>query len=168
MPWPLSKVVMGPTRAFCSPEAAGVIICQSARVGVCVRLSVLSGLCLQGAHAVVCKYLPYCFGASASKRIKYISTQPYILLTLVQSIHIYALCTLLFLTPENSETGSGSLRGGVWRGGEAEEPSLTWGMGPNGTKPHSLLLHVENGRRARGGGGEGGKKKKSGAMRRRE
>lgn len=42
---------------------------------------------------------------------------------------------------------------------------MTWGMGPNGTKPHSLLLHVENGRRARGGG-EGGKK--SGAKRRRE
>lgn len=35
---------------------------------------------------------------------------------------------------------------------------MTRGMGPNGTKPHSLLLHVENGRRARGGG-EGGKKK---------
>ncbi|TNN72765.1 hypothetical protein EYF80_017049 [Liparis tanakae] len=37
-------------------------------------------------------------------------------------------------------------------GEEAEEPSLTWGMGPDGTKPHLLLLHVENGRRARGGG----------------
>lgn len=36
---------------------------------------------------------------------------------------------------------------------EAEEPSLT--RGPGSTKPHSLLLHVENGRRA-GGGGEGG------------
>lgn len=35
---------------------------------------------------------------------------------------------------------------------------MTRGMGPNGTKPRSLLLHVENGRRARGGG-EGGKKK---------
>lgn len=51
-------------------------------------------------------------------------------------------------------------------GEEAEEPSLTWGMGPNSTKPHSLLLHVENGRKARGGG-EGGKKK-SGGKRRRE
>lgn len=49
-------------------------------------------------------------------------------------------------------------------GKEAEEPSSTWGMGPNGTKPHSLLLHVENGRRARGGGME----EKSGGKRRRE
>lgn len=36
VPWPLSKAVMGPTWAFCSPEAVGVIICQGARVGVCV------------------------------------------------------------------------------------------------------------------------------------
>lgn len=42
-------------------------------------------------------------------------------------------------------------------GEEAEEPSLTGGA--DGTKPHSLLLHVENGRRAKGGGGgEVGKK----------
>ena len=31
VPWPLSKAVMGPTWAFCSPEAVGVIICQGAR-----------------------------------------------------------------------------------------------------------------------------------------
>lgn len=40
MPWPLSKVVSGPTWAFCSPEAGGVIICQGACVGAvseCVR-----------------------------------------------------------------------------------------------------------------------------------
>lgn len=66
MPWPLSKVVMGPTWAFCSPEAVGVIICQGARVGVCVRLSVCSELmcarctcsCLQASWSYVLVRLP--------------------------------------------------------------------------------------------------------------
>lgn len=46
MPWPLSKAVMGPTWAPCSPEAVGVIISQGARVGVCGRVSE----CEAGAH----------------------------------------------------------------------------------------------------------------------
>lgn len=66
----------------------------------------------------------------------------------------------LSLTPLSWEKGSGSLRGGARLGEETEEPSLTWGMGPDSTKPHSLLLHVENGRRARGGGGRRQKKEK--------
>lgn len=62
------------------------------------------------------------------------------------------------LEPRFEEGGSGNLWGGAWLGEEAKEPSLTWGMGPEGTKPHSLLRHVENGKRARGGG-ERSKKK---------
>lgn len=53
VPWPLSKVVMGPTWAFCSPEAVGVIICQGARVGVCGRASVFLCSCLCRAHGIV-------------------------------------------------------------------------------------------------------------------
>lgn len=74
--------------------------------------------------------------------------------------HIHSLSPSFPYTPE--------LREGIW---EFKRRSVaggwSWGatMGPNGTKPHSLLLHVENGRRARGGG-EGGKK--SGGKRRRE
>lgn len=62
VPWPLSKVVMGPTWAFCSPEAVGVIICQGARVGVCVRLKVHMQL--------FASILVSCFGASPLNRMK--------------------------------------------------------------------------------------------------
>lgn len=64
--------------------------------------------------------------------------------------HIHTERPCLF--PMSWERGCGRLRGGARLGVEAEEPSLTWGMGPNSTKPCSLLLQVENGWRARGGG----------------
>lgn len=72
--------------------------------------------------------------------------------------HTHVFMPIFSLHPRVEVGGSGSLTGGAWLGEVAEEPSLTWDMGPDSTKPHSLLLHVENGRRARGGG-EGGKKK---------
>lgn len=59
---------------------------------------------------------------------------------------------VLLYTAEPRKEVLGVSQREAWLGEEAEEPSLTWGMGPDDTKPHSLLLHVENGRRARGGG----------------
>lgn len=88
----------------------------------------------------------------------------YILVYLSQNIsnarmHARTFMSIFSLHPRVEVGASGSLTGGAWLGEEAEEPSLTGDMGPDSTKPHSLLLHVENDRRARGGG-EGGKKKK--------
>lgn len=77
MPWPLSKVVMGPTWAFCSLEAVGVIICQGARVDVCVWAAVFlghMGLGLVSEHTVLYP------DALAPNRMKCIFTQPCILL----------------------------------------------------------------------------------------
>lgn len=111
--------------------------------------------------------------AVAPNRMRCISTQPYILLHACviymppppPPTHTHPLHVHLPYTPVLREGIRESQRRSVL-GEEAAEPSLTWGMGPDGTKPHLLLLHVENGRRARGGG-EGGEKI-SGEKRRRE
>lgn len=82
VPWPLSKVVMGPTWAFCSPEAVGVIICQGARVGVCGRASVSLCSCLRRAHGIVdvSEHTVLRSDAVAPNRMKCRFAQPYILL----------------------------------------------------------------------------------------
>lgn len=132
VPWPLSKAVMGPTWAFCSPEAVGVIICQGARVGVCVRASVFLCSCLRRVHGIVALDVserpvvrP---DAVDPNRMKCISTQPYILLHACviymcppnthRHTHTHPLCPSFPYTPD--------LRKGIW---ESQRRSVAGGRG---------------------------------------
>lgn len=165
VPWPLSEAVMRPTWAFSSPEAVGVIICYGARVRLCVRASRFLCSCLRRAHRLAVLNVPkhdvlmlWLQTGWNAYPVNPIYPCLWLCDLYVAPKHTQIHTHTFSLEPRFEEGGSGNLWGGAWLGEEAKEPSLTWGMGPEGTKPHSLLRHVENGKRARGGG-ERSKKK---------
>lgn len=175
VPWPLSKAVMGPTWAFCSPEAVGVIICQGARVRVCVRVTVFLRSCLRGGargFSTGCRRASrpasWCCGPKQDEMhihsTLYSSSRLCDLYVPHRHTHTHTLYVHLFLTPQSwgsgvseEERGWGKrLRSHLWHG--------AWGPTAQSPIPCSSMWKMAGEQEEE----EGKEAKKSGGKRRRE